>query len=191
MIHSDTSYAALHSREPPDSVPAYDHGDISWLIDSGSTPAVKESSNQQNTQATPTFPAYPHNPANVLDNMLPRGLLYKLVDLHFEYVYPLTPLLHKPTFMRDLDSRREDRSGEEDWTALVLSMVAATIAYLPRPFIPIPHEEARCLVQRCYQHVRGWQIKEMEGFTIERGMSLLCTLILGITLVLHALMRHN
>lgn len=130
------------------------------------------------------FPAYPYNPSNVLDNMLPRGLLYKLLQLHFEYVYPLTPLLHWPTFLRDVDERREDRDGEDEWVSLVLSVVAVTICQLPHPLVPIPRDQARSLAKRCYRHVRGWQVRELDGCSVNRGVLPACLMLTTATMLI-------
>lgn len=117
------------------------------------------------------YPKYPYNPDNVLDNVLPRGLLYTIIDLYFEYIYPLTPLIHRPSFERDVNNHRENRQGEDEWVAMVLSLVAMTITQLPHPLVPMSREDGQSLVQRCYQYARGWIMQEFETFTVNRGMS--------------------
>lgn len=165
-LQSQTSQGADNDAYLPFMTNANMHGPSESPTDFRAT----GHSTQQLQDPQPTaYPLYPYNPANVLDNMLPRGLLYKIIDLHFEYVYPLTPLLHRPSFTNDLDERREDRPGQDEWVALVLAVVAVTIAQLPHPLMPLPQSDARSLVQRCYRHVCGWQIKEMEDFSVIRG----------------------
>jgi hypothetical protein len=87
---------------------------------------------------------------NPLDNVLPRGLLHHVVDLFFDYVYGLVPCLHRTSFMGDLYARREERPEQEEWTILVLMIVAATLCHLPRHLIPIPRADVRRLVERCF-----------------------------------------
>lgn len=114
-----------------------------------------------------------YNPDSVLDIMLPRGRLYKIIEMYFDYIHPLTPLLHSTTFWRDLERRRELDWGQEEWTALVLSVVALTICQLPYTFIPMTRDDARGLVQRCNAHIRTSQAIEWEKWSIERAMTTL------------------
>lgn len=88
--------------------------------------------------------------SNPLDAILPRGLLHHVVDLFFDYVYGLVPCLHRTSFMGDLYARREERPEQEEWTTLVLMVVAATLCHLPRHLIPIPRADVRRLVERCF-----------------------------------------
>lgn len=112
-----------------------------------------------------------YNPDSVLDNMLPRGRLYKIIEMYFDYIHPLTPLLHSTTFWRDLDRQRELDWGQEEWAALVLSVVALTICQLPHTLIPMTRDDARGLVQRCNAHVRASQANDWEKWSIERAMT--------------------
>lgn len=150
----------------------------------GSSSHLHSVSDPQASAATDAFPKFPHNPNNVFDNTLPRGLLYKIIDLYFDYIYPLTPLLHRPTFLLDVQSRREDRRGEEEWAAMVLSLVAMTVTQLPYPLVPMARDDAKSLVHRCYQHARGWQVEEYESFTPNRGGCGLASLTTGAMMML-------
>lgn len=96
-----------------------------------------------------------HNP---LDTILPRPLLLLIINLFFDYVYPLTPCLHKPTFLRDLMSRREERPGQDEWVALVLATVMSTLVQVPRAFVPLSRREVRDLAAKCYKETRKWTL---------------------------------
>lgn len=118
--------------------------------------------------STPPYASLPHNPSNPLEAILPRGFLYHIVDLFFDYIYCLTPCLHRPSFMRDLHAKREERPGEEEWTAMVLSLVAATLVQLPRAFVPMPRSEVKALVQKCYRHVTMALLRDYQDVSIDR-----------------------
>lgn len=84
-----------------------------------------------------TYPALSHfaQQRHSLDNLpVPRDQIMEILKLFFLYVYPLTPCIHKPTFMADLQSRREER--DPLFFALVLSTVASTLVQVPRSYLP-------------------------------------------------------
>jgi hypothetical protein len=124
--------------------------------------------------STPPYASLPHNPSNPLEAILPRGFLYHIVDLFFDYIYCLTPCLHQPSFMRDLHAKREERQGEEEWTAMVLSLVAATLVQLPRAFVPMPRSDVKALVQKCYRHVTVALLRDYQDVSIDRRESIEC-----------------
>jgi hypothetical protein len=68
-----------------------------------------------------------------LDAIVPRQLLFLVLDLFFHYVYPLATCLHKPTFLSDVARRREMDSGQEEWTVLVCRF--------PELYCPSPEEK--------------------------------------------------
>ncbi|KAK4687599.1 hypothetical protein P7C73_g2514, partial [Tremellales sp. Uapishka_1] len=51
------------------------------------------------------------------------------VSLYLQYLYPLLPLVHKPTFTENLATRRDVR--DSDFRSLLLSIVAYVISQLP------------------------------------------------------------
>lgn len=103
---------------------------------------------------------------NALDTILPRPLLHLIINLFFDYVYPLTPCLHKPTFLRDLMSRREERPGEDEWIALVLATVMSTLVQVPRAFVPLSRREVRDLAAKCYKETRKWTLHGYKEATV-------------------------
>ncbi|KAF8916960.1 fungal-specific transcription factor domain-containing protein [Mucidula mucida] len=72
--------------------------------------------------------------------------------LFFDFVYPLTPCVHKPSFMADLHSRREER--DPLFFALVMSTVASTLVQVPRSYVPMERAVVRKLAQTCYEASR-------------------------------------
>ena len=90
------------------------------------------------------------NAANPLEAVLPRDLMLQIISLFFHYLYPLIPLVHRPSFEADIEDRREEREGEQEWTALVLITLASTVAQLPSVLIPLEKSHSQALIQRCY-----------------------------------------
>lgn len=134
-------------------------------------PSFNSSSSPLNSKASPGYPQYahyPHNPNNPFDQVLPRGLLYHIVDLYFDYIYALIPCLHKPSFMASLHDGREERQGEEEWIALVMAVLAGTLVQVPHAFLAIPKEEKKSLVEKCYAVVKAFLIKEFTEVTVSR-----------------------
>jgi hypothetical protein len=115
-----------------------------------------------------TLPRFPYNPSNVFDNTLNRGLLYKVIDLYFDYRFPLVPIIHRPSFIRDIHRNREDLPGQDEWISLVLSLVSATISHLPRALLPISSEEAKALAWRCFVHAWGCEVKGADSLSLIR-----------------------
>lgn len=114
------------------------------------------------------YPNFPHNPNNVFDNTLPRGLFYLVVDHFFDYLHALNPVVHRPTLLRDILDRREENAGQEEWVAMVLSVVALTILQLPPSFVPIPVTESRRIAYTCYRHARGYSLTDYEHLSLDR-----------------------
>ena len=111
---------------------------------------------------------YPSDPSNPFDSAFPRGLLYHIVDLFFEFIYPLVPCIHRPTFMRDLHAKREENPDEEEWIALVFSVVAITLGQLPRALVSKSRKEVKAMVLKCYGMARRYLIKDFEICTVSR-----------------------
>jgi hypothetical protein len=86
---------------------------------------------------------------NPIEAMLPRHLFCRIFDVFFTYLYPLTPLPCRPAFMQDVASRREERAGEEEWTAMVLGVIAFTVVQVPCDKMGLDKAYARDLVERC------------------------------------------
>ena len=110
----------------------------------------------------------PPDKTNPFDAVLARHLLLHIIDLYFDYIYCLIPCLHRPTFMQDLHSHREEDDNQEEWTALVFSVVAATLVQLPRAFVSMPRKKVKALVDRCYGLGREYLNRDFEEVTVTR-----------------------
>jgi hypothetical protein len=88
-----------------------------------------------------------------LEDIAPRDMLLQIIQLFFDFVYPLTPCVHRPSFMADLASRREER--DPLFFALVMSTVASTLVQVPRNYLPIvERKQVRRLAQLCHEASR-------------------------------------
>lgn len=87
-----------------------------------------------------------------LEDVAPRDTILLIVALFFDFVYPLTPCVHKPSFMADLHARREER--DPLFFALVMSTVASTLVQLPRSYLPMERHTVRKLAQTCHEASR-------------------------------------
>ena len=87
-----------------------------------------------------------------LDDVVPRDTVLTILAVFFDYVYPLTPCLHKPSFMADFHARREER--DPLFFALVMSTVASTLIQVPRSYLPMERHAVRKLAQACHEASR-------------------------------------
>ncbi|KAF4590051.1 hypothetical protein EYR38_009349 [Pleurotus pulmonarius] len=87
-----------------------------------------------------------------LEDVAPRDTISLIIALFFDFVYPLTPCVHKPSFMADLHSRREER--DPLFFALVMSTVASTLVQVPRSYLPMERPVVRKLAQTCHEASR-------------------------------------
>ncbi|EJU02675.1 hypothetical protein DACRYDRAFT_78548 [Dacryopinax primogenitus] len=95
---------------------------------------------------------YHYNRQHRISDIYPRHKVILILQLFFDFCYPLTPFLHKPSFWADLESRREERDSL--FFALVMSTVARTVTQVPRSYLPMSRLEVRRLAQACYEASR-------------------------------------
>ncbi|KAH7101400.1 fungal-specific transcription factor domain-containing protein [Auriculariales sp. MPI-PUGE-AT-0066] len=101
----------------------------------------------------PTFPPLQHlyRPHSI-DTIAPRQQIEMIMGLFFDVVYPLRPCIHKPSFLADFASHREETDAI--FFALIMSTVASTLVQLPRSYLPMQRAEVRQLAQACYEASR-------------------------------------
>ena len=87
-----------------------------------------------------------------LEDVAPRETIMLIISLFFDFVYPLTPCVHKPSFMADLHGRREER--DPLFFALVMSTCASTLVQVPRSYLPMERPAVRKLAQICHEASR-------------------------------------
>ncbi|GFZ51222.1 hypothetical protein JCM24511_08980 [Saitozyma sp. JCM 24511] len=89
-----------------------------------------------------------------LDSVIGRDQAVYVLSLFFDFVYPLTPCLHQPTFLSDL-ARKKDES-EPIFLALVLSVLASALVQIPRTLLPIFGEVSPLdMAGRCWRASRS------------------------------------
>jgi len=139
--HNQPKVDEQYASPPPESYNAYPP--YSW--------SYKQQQQQQQHQVIP-----PQIPSGVpplahyyrprrLDEIAPRDTISLIIALFFDFVYPLTPCIHKPSFMADLHARREER--DPLFFALVMSTVASTLVQVPRSYLPMERPVVRKLAQ--------------------------------------------
>ncbi|TFK27986.1 hypothetical protein FA15DRAFT_665740 [Coprinopsis marcescibilis] len=101
-------------------------------------------------QAVPPL-SYYYRPRR-LEEIAPRDTIALIIALFFDFVHPLTPCIHKPSFMADLHSRREER--DPLFFALVMSTVASTLVQVPRSYLPMDRPVVRKLAQTAHEASR-------------------------------------
>ncbi|KAL8866272.1 MAG: hypothetical protein Q9174_006396 [Haloplaca sp. 1 TL-2023] len=85
-------------------------------------------------QSSPTFAAQTlaslaQKPMMSMETICPPALLYRLVDDYFDYIHPLIPFPHEPTFRRALEDRAD--TANMKFLALLASMLGCLVASNP------------------------------------------------------------
>ncbi|GLB38250.1 putative fungal specific transcription factor [Lyophyllum shimeji] len=163
--HSSSSFNGPRSLEPTNGNGILSH----------TSPKSEEPQSYPSPQESfSTYPLYnwsykqhqslPAHPPNVipslsfyyrphrLEDIAPRDTISLIIALFFDFVYPLTPCVHKPSFMADLHARREER--DPLFFALVMSTVASTLVQVPRSYLPMERPVVRKLAQTCHEASR-------------------------------------
>ena len=108
---------------------------------------------------------------NPLEAILPRHQICQFVQLFFDYIYCLTPCVHPPSIWRDLRAKREEREGEDEWTHMILSLIASTLAQLPKALNTMPNEQCVSIIASCWTSVSRYLRKDAEESTVDRSES--------------------
>nr|XP_018263829.1 uncharacterized protein I303_03702 [Kwoniella dejecticola CBS 10117]OBR85987.1 hypothetical protein I303_03702 [Kwoniella dejecticola CBS 10117] len=106
-------------------------------------------------------PAYPlaspalsiNNLPEGIDQVVPGPTIDSILNLFFDYVYPLTPCLHRPTFVADLTARRDRH--DPVFFALTMSVMASTLVQIPRSLVNLDKNEVESLARKCIQISRA------------------------------------
>ncbi|OSX60017.1 hypothetical protein POSPLADRAFT_1148942 [Postia placenta MAD-698-R-SB12] len=99
-----------------------------------------------------------------LEDVAPRDTMLLIIALFFDFVYPLTPCVHKPSFMADVHSHREQR--DPLFFALVMSTVASTLVQVPRSYLPMERHAVRKLAQTCHEASRHISVASYDPPTV-------------------------
>ncbi len=95
-----------------------------------------------------------------LEDVAPRQTFLAIVSLYFHYLWPLLPIVDRPTFSHDLLNRRDER--DEAFLAFVLSLTSYTLIQCPRTVIPAPWAFYRRLHRICHLTSRRMQPREYD-----------------------------
>jgi hypothetical protein len=68
-------------------------------------------------------------------------------------VYPLTPCLHRPTFVANLAARLD--KTDPVFFALTLTVLASTLVQVPRHLVNLEKAEIEALARRCVRVARA------------------------------------
>jgi hypothetical protein len=93
---------------------------------------------------------------NPLDLLVSRQMLYRVIDVFLTYLYPLYPLPHWPSLIRDLNIGRETQEGELEWTTMVIGLIGYTVAQVPCQVTGMSKADARDLVRNCTGAISGY-----------------------------------
>lgn len=159
---ADTTLSNGTSNGPPSTIapPSLD----SPFAHSYNGPVYQSWNSPPNSTQYPFKPYHPPPPTYLpplnyyyrphrLEDVAPREMLLQIIQLFFDFVYPLTPCVHRPSFMADLSSRREER--DPLFFALVMSTIASTLVQVPRSYLPIvERKQVRRLAQLCHEASR-------------------------------------
>lgn len=87
-----------------------------------------------------------------LEDVIKRDVAIYVLSLYFDYVYPLVPLVHRPTFMKRFHN--QDDHKDPVFLGLILSILAASLMQIPKDQIPIEAESISGLAHRCHRTSR-------------------------------------
>ncbi|KAF4958815.1 hypothetical protein FGADI_2159 [Fusarium gaditjirri] len=100
--------------------------------------------------------------AYATDILFPRELVQFILTDYVTYVYPLIPVIHRPTFELDLNTNRD--MHDADFLALIISLCAVTVSLLPTRFqtyrsfsSPLPFQTRTETVDHCYKLNQGFR----------------------------------
>jgi hypothetical protein len=65
--------------------------------------------------------------------------------------------------------QREERAGQDEWVALVLSIVGTTVCRLQALKDLLSRDDAQILTQKCYHLIRGYLSRDHDYLSLERS----------------------
>lgn len=100
-------------------------------------------------------------PTDVLGD---RGVIREILSDYFQYLYPVIPVVHRPSFQRDIINDRD--RVDADFLGLIYALCALTVAIIPSKFekyqrltVP-PYADRKGLVYACYDEFLRWRSHE-------------------------------
>jgi hypothetical protein len=127
-----------------------------------------------NFTTSPSFPILANSPSVLLqslpdnlDQVVAGHVIDNIINVFFDYVrtlsncspladvqvYPLTPCLHRPTFLANLAARLD--KTDPVFFALTLTVLASTLVQVPRHLVNLEKAEIEALARRCVRVARA------------------------------------
>ncbi|PWN50445.1 hypothetical protein IE53DRAFT_95384 [Violaceomyces palustris] len=107
-----------------------------------------------------------------LDDIAPRQTFLSIIALYYHYLWPLLPIVNRPSFSHDLVNRRDER--DDTFLAFVLSLTAYTLIQAPRTVIPAPWSFYRKLHRICHATSRRMQPRRYDPPNLLHISTLYC-----------------
>lgn len=125
---------------------------VSGMLDQSALPMYPPNPGKYAT--SPSFPLLAASPSlsisalpENLDHVVSGPVIDHIINLFFDYVYPLTPCLHRPTFIAHLTARMD--KTDPIFFALTLNVIASTLVQVPRSLVNLEKPEVESLARRC------------------------------------------
>jgi hypothetical protein len=116
-------------------------------------PITPSSLDQANVFDTNTTPLAPH--AYSTDVVCSRELFKRIMSDYLDLIYPVVPVIHRPTFKRDLEGAKD--SFDSDFFLLLLGICALTLAMRSSRFEQyrsldptLSFQSAEAMINHCY-----------------------------------------
>ena len=132
------------------------------------------------TPPLPSTSSGPYVPNLNISQICGRGLFQTVMQDYLDILYPLVPVVHRPTFQADLNRRRE--ATDPVFFALVVSLMSAVISIVPRKFYEYQQSDPsfrfktrKDMVEECHRVVlRSRDIDYHEVLTLEKWAIAYC-----------------
>ena len=106
-----------------------------YLVSSGSGSIPSDSQQwplSPHTVSTHRSPSTSYVQTSIGEEFCTKDLLKRILSDYLEHLYPLIPVVHRPTFHRDLCENRD--LYDDDFFGLILSLSAVTVGTMPNRF---------------------------------------------------------
>jgi hypothetical protein len=89
-------------------------------------------SGSPHTLSSHQSPTTSYTQSSFREELCSRDLLKRILLDYLEYIYPLIPVVHRPSFRRDLDANRD--LYDDEFFGLILGLCAVTVSSIPSHF---------------------------------------------------------
>lgn len=87
-------------------------------------------------------------------SFLPFDLLELVTTLFFDILHPIVPYPNEVIFQSDIARRRDLGPDQQEWTAMVISLIGFTIVQIPNLVEGMTKSSLRELAQNCSEYTR-------------------------------------